>query len=143
MTAVVPSRAQQALEAARATLRSKYRSHATTLGELAGRRVAIDPTEAGVAFAYPELTWAPLPIMQSYSAYTPGLDRLNADRLASAEAPERTCARSSSSTIRQPGWWASEVVTLPGESIPFTVDGRYRWFEAPVAMLQTFCRFGS
>ena len=29
----------------------------------------------------------------------------------------------------------------PGETIPFTVDGRYRWFEAPAAMLQTFCRY--
>ena len=142
VTAVIPSSAQRALEDTRATLRSKYRIDATTLGELTGRTVAIDPTEAGVAFAYPELKWAPLPIMQSYSAYTPGLDRLNADRLASAEAPERILR--SVQFVDKPAGWLSRQrgrPLLPGESIPFTVDGRYRWFEAPAAMLQMFCRY--
>jgi hypothetical protein len=30
---------------------------------------------------------------------------------------------------------------VDGEFIPTTVDGRFRWFESPLAMLETFCRF--
>jgi hypothetical protein len=141
-TAILPSRADRVAERNRASLRRRYALDPTTLGALAGRRVSVDPVEAGVAFAYPELTWAPLPIMQSYAAYTPALDRLNADRLASADAPERIL-RSVELTPDPPDWLTRQRGRpfLPGEWIPGVVDGRYRWFEAPAAMLETFCRY--
>ena len=80
--------------------------------------------------------------MQSYAAYTPALDRLNADRLASADAPERIL-RQVRFILDPPDWLTRQRghPLLPGESIPVTVDGRYRWFEAPAAMLVTFCRY--
>jgi hypothetical protein len=142
VTAVIPSRAAAATARNRATLRARYALDPTTLGELAGRRVHIDPIETGVAFAYPELTWAPLPVFQSYSAYTPALDRLNADRLASPEAPERILR--GVTFVQDPADWLTRQrghPLLPGESIPNVVDGRYRWFESPAAMLETFCRY--
>jgi hypothetical protein len=142
VTAVVPSRAAGAEERSRSTLRSKYGLDAATLAELSGHRVSIDPYEVGVAFAYPELTWAPLPVFQSYSAYTPALDRLNADRLASAMAPDRILR--GVQLISDPPDWLSRQRGRPlaaGESIPFTVDGRNRWFEAPATTLETFCRY--
>ena len=142
VTAVIPSRAGAATERNRATLRTRYALDPTTLGNLVGRRVAIDPVEAGVAFAYPELTWAPLPVFQSYSAYTPALDRLNADRLASPDGPERIL-RGVSFDPDPPDWLIRQRgrPLSPGELIPIVVDGRFRWFEAPAAMLETFCRY--
>ena len=141
-TAVIPDRAHRVQERNRANLRKRYALDPTTLAELAGTRVSVDPFEAAVAFAYPEVAWAPLPVMQSYAAYTPVLDRLNADRLASPDGPERIL-RSVTFTADPPNWLTHQRghPLRPGETIPFTVDGRYRWFEAPAAMLQTFCRY--
>jgi hypothetical protein len=140
--AVIPGRGGRAAERTQTTLRTRYALDPTTLGELVGKRVSIDPFEVGVAFAYPELIWAPLPTMQSYEAWTSTLDRLNADRLASADAPE-LILRSVQLVPDPPDWLTRQRghPLLPGESVPFTVDGRYRWFEAPAAMLETFCRY--
>jgi hypothetical protein len=140
--AIIPARAQRTQDRNRATLRTRYGLDPITLAELTGRRVAMDPGEIGVAFAYPEISWAPLPVLQSYYAFTPALDRLNADRLASAEAPERIL-RQFSPEPDPPDWLTRQRgrPLLPGETIPFVVDGRYRWFEAPAATLETFCRY--
>ena len=51
---------------------------------LSGSTVHIEPTETSVAWIFPEVRWGPLPVFQSYSAYTPKLDNLNAAALASA-----------------------------------------------------------
>jgi hypothetical protein len=142
VTALVPSAAQAATGRNRAALRSRYALDPTTLGELAGHRVHIDPNDTSVAFAYPEFTWAPLPVFQSYSAYTPALDRLNAARLASSDAPDRILR--GVTFDRDPTDWLTRQrghPLLPGESIPIVVDGRFRWFEQPAATLETFCRY--
>jgi hypothetical protein len=141
-TALVPSRAQAATERNRATLRARYALDPTTLGELVGRRIHIDPYDTSVAFAYPEMRWAPLPVFQSYAAYTPALDEMNAARLASGDAPDRILRRvtfdrdPSDFLTRQRGH-----PLRPGESIPTAVDGRFRWFEQPAATLEMFCRY--
>lgn len=142
VTAVIPGRAQRAEARNRATMRERYGLDPTTLSELAGRRVSIDPVESGVASAYPELRWAPLPVFQSYLAYTPALDRLAADRLRSTDGPERIL-RGVTMIADPPDWLTRQrgQATRPGESIPLVVDGRFRWFEAPAAMLETFCRY--
>ena len=36
--------------------------------------------------------------------------------------------------------WLGRPVRV-GEEFPFTVDGRFRWFEAPATTLETFCRY--
>ena len=77
-----------------------------------------------------------------YSAYTPGLDRLT--RTGCPRQRLRNEYLRSVQFVDKPAGWLSRQrgrPLLPGESIPFTVDGRYRWFEAPAAMLQTFCRY--
>ena len=59
-----------------------------TLSLLRGHTVQVTPYQAAVAWAY-DLSWRPLPVFQSYTAYTTGLDQDNADALDSAEAPQR------------------------------------------------------
>jgi hypothetical protein len=44
---------------------------------------------AGISWAYPSLTWRPLPVLQDFMAFTPYLDQLNANFVASNEGPER------------------------------------------------------
>ena len=69
-------------------LRDQYALPAGMLAQLGGKSVHFDPWEVGVAVAYPEIRWDPLPTVQSYTAYTPWLDELAAARLASPEAPD-------------------------------------------------------
>jgi len=89
---------------------------------LAGRTAHVEPFEADVATAYPDIVWRPLPVFQSYSAYTAPLDRMNADMLASDRAPERILR---------------EYFIDPG----MTIHGRFRWFESPATNLEMLCRY--
>ena len=50
--------------------------------------VHVAPWDAGVAWAY-FMKWKPLPVFQEYSAYSPGLDELNAEALRADDAPGR------------------------------------------------------
>ncbi|HEY4916681.1 MAG TPA: hypothetical protein VIH92_07210 [Solirubrobacteraceae bacterium] len=59
-----------------------------TLRLLQGHTVDVEPYEASLAWAY-RFQWSPLPIFQSYSVYTTGLDQDNADALNSSSAPQR------------------------------------------------------
>jgi hypothetical protein len=59
-----------------------------TLKLLQGYTVHVAPYQVGVAWAY-NLDWRPLPVFQSYIAYTTGLDQEDADSLNSAQAPQR------------------------------------------------------
>ncbi len=59
-----------------------------TLKLLVGHTVHVAPNQAAVAWAY-DLDWHPLPVFQSYSAYTTGLDQEDASALDSANAPQR------------------------------------------------------
>lgn len=83
-----PSRRQALIEAGRSGLQATYNLDPPTQAALQGRTVAIEPWEAGVAWAY-GYEWDPLPVFQNYSAYTARLDRLNAEAVESPEGPER------------------------------------------------------
>ena len=61
---------------------------ASLVGLLQGHTVAVYPTEITLAWAY-KLDWRPLPVLQSYAAYTSALDELDANFLASPQAPQR------------------------------------------------------
>jgi hypothetical protein len=139
--AFIPGRADRAAVRTREQLRSAYRLEPSILTALTGRTVHIDPWEAGVAYAYPEVRWAPLPVFQSYSAYTPLLDELNADRLRSAQAPDRILRQFRRAVHNDRLRLQIGRPVLDGEELPFTVDGRFRWFEAPATTLETFCRY--
>jgi hypothetical protein len=83
-----PGRRADLIAAGRAGMKATYRLDPRTRSALRGRTVAIEPWEAGVAWAY-EFDWNPLPVFQNYSAYTAGLDRLNAEAVEDPEGPER------------------------------------------------------
>ena len=80
--------------------------------------VHIEPTETSVAWIFPEVRWKPLPVFQSYSAYTPGLDNLNARAYATRGGPD--------------------IVLYAGG---YRVDDRVARFESPAAQLAFVCNF--
>ena len=106
------------IEGAREELRARYAIPASMMAAMEGRTVHVEPYETAVLWAYPELAWRPLPIMQPYVAYTAALDRLNAEALASDSGP--------GSILR---------------SVPASIDGRHPFFESPLASLEEVCRF--
>jgi hypothetical protein len=72
---------------ARADLVRNYDIPADMVELTRGATVDIDPVEQTVAWAYPEMRWRPLPTIQDYTAYTPFLDRLDADLIRGPNAP--------------------------------------------------------
>lgn len=83
------ARRSDLIAAGRADLQGVYGLDQRMLRQLDGRTVSIEPWEASVAWAYEGSEWQPLPVFQNYSAYTSGLDRLNADAVADPNGPER------------------------------------------------------
>lgn len=106
------------VETAKADLRAGYGVPTEMLTRIGGRGVHIAPYDTGVIWAYPGLTWSPLPVFQAYSAYTADLDARNAAVLASAAGPEFV--------LRRPN---------------ATIDRRSEWYEAPRSMLALACNF--
>jgi hypothetical protein len=64
----------------------------SSLSLLRGRTVAAYPEEIAQIWAY-QLKWDPIPVLQSYSAYTSALDADDAAFLAGRDAPERIIYR--------------------------------------------------
>jgi len=87
------------------------------LQSLTGYTVAGATIEDGMTFAYPQLRWDPLPILQAYSAYTAYLDRLDASFLASARAPQRILYQ------------------------PITIDNRYPSWDPPATTEALYCHY--
>ncbi len=100
------------VDAARQRLQGEERVDPATLALLRGRRVHVWPKEAAVAWAYPQIDWSPLPVMQTRMTYTRALDRADAAALASPSGPERV--------LRSPG------------ANPF---------DSPASATTLFCRF--
>ena len=139
--ALVPGRSRAASDRTRAQLQSAYAIEPEVLAAIGSGTVHIDPYFTSVAAAYPDLRWSPLPVFQSYSAWTPQLDGMDALRLASDRAPDRILrsfrAAPESDLLRH---WIDRPFRQ-GEVFPATLDGRFRWFEAPQTTLETFCRY--
>jgi hypothetical protein len=85
---VSPGRREAAMESGRHGMKGTYALKPGALAALRGHTVAVEPWEAAAAWAY-RLDWRPLPIFQNYSAYTPTLDRVNAEAVESSDGPER------------------------------------------------------
>jgi hypothetical protein len=98
-------------------LLGSYGMDADTFAQLEGRTVHADPWEVGAVFAQ-RLEWDPVPVFQSYSAYTADLDRRNARAFADAAGPERV--------LREIG---------------VMIDGRNRAWESPLATREMLCHF--
>ena len=121
---------------------------------------AIEGYEITAAWAY-EMDWKPLPVIQSYSAYTAGLDALNAKALASPDGPARVVWQQGGPTatgqredgespeatvaflchfrfmVTEQGWWAYQRGTPrcgPARRLGEPVRVRPgEWVEVPVA----------
>ena len=108
---------------ARASMRASYRLDPRIVAALGRQPVQIDPWEIGMAWAY-DLNWRPLPVAQTYSAYTSGLDGRNATALEGATAP-------------------AAILRYRGEEpgLGAAVDGRYPGWESPAAMRAMLCRY--
>ena len=72
----------------RASVRASAPIERSMLSKLRGHTVAVYPIDIDLAWAY-NLNWDPIPVLQAYSAYTSGLDALDASFLASPKAPQR------------------------------------------------------
>jgi hypothetical protein len=88
------------------------------LAAMRGQTVDVSPWEQTVVWAFPELHFDPLPVIQDYSAYTPSLDQLDTDYLASPSAPRYI--------LRQPAQ---------------AIDGKNASFEPPATQLAIECRY--
>jgi len=90
---------------------------AAVVSALRGRCVAAEPWEIAAIWAY-GLRWCPLPVIQSYNAYTARLDQLNAGAYANPRAGP-------SGVLRQIA----------------SIDGRNPTWESPAAQLALLCNF--
>jgi hypothetical protein len=102
---------------ARASMRSQFPLEPALLTALGNEPVHIDPYRTSLVWAY-ELQWQPVPIFQTYGAYTPHLDGIAADRLADPRAPR----------------------LILHELTP-AIDGRHPLWEAPRYTLERLCRY--
>jgi len=108
---VSPTAAAREIAKGRANLQRRYYALSPAiLAALRGHTVHIHPWEAGIAWAYPEIRWRPLPVFQEYTAYTADLDHLNADFLSGPNAPERILTQEISIDIRNPDWESPAAV---------------------------------
>jgi hypothetical protein len=123
---VSPSRRETLSDYGRALMLQAYDLDRRTLAELEGQKVAVEPWEVGIAWAY-ALDWDPLPVFQNYQAYTQELDRINAERIASPDGPTRILEVD-----------PAEVV---GEYQTRAIDGRYPAWDPPAQALATLCHF--
>lgn len=120
-TTVLTERASAA-SATRTALRDQYGLAPQALSLLSGQTTEVEPWEAAVAYAYPELVWRPEPVFQPYSAYTRFLDAQNAHRLAGTSAPAR-------------------ILWLTPDDSPLSIDGRNVWFDGPASKMEMVCRY--
>ncbi|MGH9058763.1 MAG: hypothetical protein ACRDZY_04490, partial [Acidimicrobiales bacterium] len=113
-----PQRTAVTQAVARQAMRQHYHLDQASLALLEGRTVWIVPWEESLAWAYPSVRWDPPPVFQTYAAYTPGLDRIDAAYLNSSSAPARV--------LRHPA---------------LALDGRYPPFSPPLTQVALMCNY--
>lgn len=118
MLATSASRAGSLQEDARTTMQLTLSLDRPTLRGLAGQTVHVSPHETSAVWAH-GLRWRPVPMFQTYSAYTPGLDEQNARMLASPQAPSR----------------------ILRERVESGIDGRNANFDSPAYLLSMLCHY--
>ncbi|MBW0019054.1 MAG: hypothetical protein JO236_16115, partial [Mycobacterium sp.] len=77
-----PDLATRHIEQSKARQRAHYGVPDRFIKAIGSGTVHVDPDETSVVWAY-GLAWRPAPVFQTYSVYTPTLDKLNGDTLAS------------------------------------------------------------
>jgi hypothetical protein len=116
-TVVSGARRSEARMEARQRMRDAYAVPPRILQLIGRDTVHIDPAEAGAAWAY-GLKWGPVPVFQSYAAYTQRLDDANARRLASDAGPQFVLRRADGS-----------------------IDGHLHEHESPRYQIELACRY--
>jgi hypothetical protein len=106
------------LQQAKLVARQHYALSAQMQAAVTGPPVAVDPWESTLAWAY-DLNWKPVPVFQSYVAYTGRLDALNASALAHA-SPDQLVLRAAGTT---------------------SLDGRNRLWDPPRYLLTELCDY--
>jgi hypothetical protein len=119
-TLLVPSERADTRSFAHESLRKFYDLDDGALEAIGDEPVHIYPWETSTVWAY-GFEWKPLPVFQSYSAYTPELDELNAAELESETGVSR--------------------VLRHVQSDNFSIDNRFAPWEAPETMLAMLCNF--
>ncbi|HWO47076.1 MAG TPA: hypothetical protein VNM41_03365, partial [Solirubrobacterales bacterium] len=116
---------EELIEEGADSMRSTYRIDPATLAALRDREVAVEPWEIGAAWAY-DLEWKPLPVIQGYQAYTPALDALDVDALASPRRP--------AAILRQ------NTAAFQGV-VDRSIDDRYPPWDPPAAAIEMLCGY--
>jgi len=81
VTLALPGRVDQRVERAKARQRALYGIPGRFIKAIGWGTVHIDPYETSAVWAY-DFAWWPVPVFQTYTAYTPALDGLNSESLA-------------------------------------------------------------
>ncbi|PUA80584.1 hypothetical protein [Nocardioides currus] len=105
----LPDEHARRLDEVRAEVVDQLAMGPEVVGALRGHPVSIDPWEISAAWAH-DLDWDPLPVFQSYAAYTPRLDEANADALL--EDPEHRVLREQASYGEANPLWDTPAYTL-------------------------------
>ena len=116
---VVPSYRSRELARARQSLEAYYALPGSVAATLQHARVHADPWDIAAVWTY-GLDWRPVPVFQSYSAFTSTLDRLNAERLQARNGPD--------AVIRPQNPYLS-------------IDGRLAAWESPGFMVALTCSY--
>ena len=138
---LIPAERRQARDTSRFLMGGGYAIDPKTRRLVGDNPVDVQPWEAGIAWAY-DLDWRPVPVFQTYQAYTSDLDQRNADALASDGGPQRILRHltgggytlTPSSVEGRPRSELQEVNTL-------SVDGRYSAYDTPAVASAMLCHF--
>lgn len=82
VTLATPGGVQRRVDRGKANQRAIYAVPQRFIDTIGSKTVHVDPDETSAVWAY-NLAWRPAPVFATYSAYTPALDKLDADSLAS------------------------------------------------------------
>jgi len=95
---------QLSLQKAAVAAKARYGLPEAIVSSVEGHPVSVDPWETTLAWAY-GFEWRPVPIFQTYAAYTGTLDQINADSIVSAP-PDQIVIRGRPPMIdkRNPMW---------------------------------------
>jgi hypothetical protein len=101
-----PLEREKTLENVKSKMRETYGLDKNTLEYINGKSLNMLPWEIALPYAY-NMNWSPMPVFQSYSAYTPKLDLINAGYFEGNASPE--------------------ILLYSTE----TIDGRYHIYDTP------------
>lgn len=91
-TLAFPGRAAAHIRDSKARQRRHYGIPERFVKAIGSAAVHVDPDETSVVWAY-DFDWRPAPVFQTYSAYTPALDKLNSETLG--DGPQFVVSRQS------------------------------------------------